>query len=78
MPNKDELQKLCYEPNGGLKPKEHCRAAMINTLILDELMDIDEAENFVDKYLRELHLWGEPRLEDLLRDDGPNEQKTTG
>ncbi len=75
MPNKDELQKLCYEPTGALKPKEHCRAAMINTLILDEMLDIDEAENFVDKYLRELHLWGEPRIEDLLRDD--DEQKTT-
>ncbi|MBP7005513.1 hypothetical protein KBB27_00095 [Patescibacteria group bacterium] len=71
MPNKDELQKLCYEPDGRLKPKEPCRAAMINTLILDEMMDIDEAENFVDKFLRELHLWGEPRIEDLLRDDDP-------
>ena len=69
MPNKATLQNLCYDEHGTLKPKETCRAAMINTLILDEMMDIDEAEDYIDKLLRELHLWGEPLLEDLLRDD---------
>lgn len=74
MPNKEALQKLCYDENGALKAKEPCRAAMINTLILDEMMDIDEAEDFVDRFLRELHLWGEPRIEDLLREDGDDIQ----
>ena len=69
MPNKDALQKLCYDEVGALKPKDQCRAAMINTLILDEMLDIDEAEDYIDKLLRELHLWGEPRIEDLLRDE---------
>ncbi len=69
MPNKETLQKLCYDERDVLKPKEACRAAMINTLILDEMMDIDEAEDAIDKLLRELNLWGEPLLEDLLRDD---------
>ncbi len=77
MPNKAELQKLCYEANGTLKAKEPCRAAMINTLILDEMLDIDEAEDFTDHFLRELHLWGEPRIEDLLRDDEPSETEPT-
>lgn len=69
MLNKETLQNLCYDEHGALKPKEACRAAMINTLILDEMMDIDEAEDAIDKLLRELNLWGEPSLEDLLRDD---------
>lgn len=50
---------------------------MINTLILDEMLDIDEAEDFTDHFLRELHLWGEPRIEDLLRDDEPSETEPT-
>lgn len=49
---------------------------MINTLILDEMMDIDEAEDYCDKLLRELNLWNEPTLEELLRDD-PEEANTT-
>lgn len=62
---------MCYTETGAVKPKPECRAEMINRLILDELEDIDEAENFVDASLREFNLWGEPRLEDLLRDDEP-------
>lgn len=41
---------------------------MINRLILDEMMDIDEAEDLIDKSLREFNLWGEPRLEDLIKE----------
>jgi hypothetical protein len=76
MPNRDALQKLCYTETNHLKPKPECRAAMINTLILDEMMDIDEAEDYCDKLLRELNLWNEPTLEKLLRDD-PEEANTT-
>lgn len=49
---------------------------MINTLILDEMMDIDEAEDAIDKLLRELNLWGEPSLEELLRDDEELEESS--
>lgn len=76
MPNRDALQKLCYTEANHLKPKPECRAAMINTLILDEMMDIDEAEDYCDKLLRELNLWNEPTLEELLRDD-PEEANPT-
>ncbi len=76
MPNKDQLRTLCYNETGALKPKDQCRAAMINTLILDEMMDIDEAEDFIDKFLREMNLWNEPRLEDLLADFDPSDSET--
>ncbi|MDO8617361.1 MAG: hypothetical protein Q7N87_00475 [Candidatus Uhrbacteria bacterium] len=75
MVSKETLRQMCYNPDGSLKPKAECRAEMINLIILDikETMDIDETENYVDKSLREFHLWGEPRIEDLLKDD--EEQK---
>lgn len=46
---------------------------MINALILDPEtdIDIDAAEDMVDKLLREWNLWNEPTLEELLRDDEP-------
>ncbi len=59
---------MCFNPDGSVKPKAECRADMINVLILDEMMDIDDAENFIDKSLLEFNLWGEPSLEDLLKD----------
>jgi hypothetical protein len=65
----DIIQKFCYAENGALKPKAECRAGLINYLILDQSFDIDEAEDMTDKTLRQLNLWNEPRLEDLLKDD---------
>lgn len=65
---KEQLKAMCYTPTGGIRPKADVRAEMINTLILDEMMDIDEAENLIDKSLREFNLWGEPRLEDLIKE----------
>lgn len=74
---KEELRKICYNPDGSVRPKAECRAEMINRIILDvkETMDIDEAETYVDKSLREFNLWGEPSLEELLRDDDEEEKK---
>ena len=46
---------------------------MINRLILTEMMDIDEAENMIDSALREFNLWNEPTLEELFRDDEPED-----
>ncbi len=68
---KETLRKMCYDEKGAIKPKDECRATIINALILDEMMDIDDAENLVDKSLREFNLWNEPTLEELLRDDEP-------
>ncbi len=73
MITKEDLRKMCYDEAGAVKPKADCRAVMINHLILEEMMDIDEAEGMIDKSLREFDLWGEPKLEDLLRDDDPIE-----
>lgn len=69
MITKDELRALCFNPDGSVRPKAEVRAETINRLILDEMMDIDEAENFIDKSLLEFNLWGEPTLEDLLKDE---------
>lgn len=69
MITKDELRAMCFAPDGTVRPKAEVRAEMINKLILDEMMDIDEAEDLIDKSLREFNLWGEPTLEDLLKDD---------
>ena len=56
MPNLEELKKLCYDGNV-LKNKAQCNASIINYLILEEMMDIDEAEDLAQKTLNELDLW---------------------
>lgn len=60
---------MCFNEDGTVRLKADIRAEMINKLILEEMMDIDEAEDLIDKSLREFNLWGEPTLEDLLKDD---------
>lgn len=69
MITKDQLRAMCFTPEGAIRPKDQCRADMINKLIIDEMMDIDEAEDLIDKSLREFSLWGEPTLEELLKDE---------
>ena len=59
MTDKDMLVKLCYDEKGQLMPKPSCRAAMINHLILEEMMDIDEAEDLAEKTLNEINLWAD-------------------
>ncbi len=76
MTTQEELRALCETPEGTIRPKADCRAVMINKLILDDMMDIDEAENLIDKSLREWNLWNEPRIEDLLAEDAPNTEGT--
>lgn len=65
------IKKHCYSETGALKPKAECRALLINHLILEDMLDIDDAENRTDKTLRMLNLWNEPTLEDILREDTP-------
>ena len=67
------IQQHCYAEGGALKPKAECRAALINHLILEDMMDIDDAENRTDKTLRTLNLWNEPTLEEILGEDAPTE-----
>lgn len=65
------VKKHCYTDTGALKPKAECRALLINHLILEDMLDIDDAENRTDKTLRALNLWNEPTLEEILREDPP-------
>ena len=73
MITKEQLRAMCFNPDGTVRPKAEVRAEMINKCILDEMMDIDESEDLIDKSLREFNLWGEPTLEDLLKDDEPDD-----
>lgn len=77
MIDKDRLRKLCFNEENVLKAKAECRAVMINELILDPQtdIDIDAAENHVDKLLREWNFWNEPTIEDLLRDTDDEEEQ---
>lgn len=59
MPDAETLRKLCYDERGGVKSKPECRASIINHLILEEMIDIDEAEDLAEKTLRESNLWPE-------------------
>ncbi len=76
MITKEQMRAFCYNEHGSLKPKAECRAGLINMLILEDGMDIDAAEDFVDKSLREWNLWGEPTLEELLREEAEDETST--
>lgn len=57
------LRELCYDDKGQLKPKDQCRAAMINHLILDQGMGVDAAEDIADKSLRESGFWPVPKFD---------------
>ncbi|HWQ99722.1 MAG TPA: hypothetical protein VN397_02640 [Candidatus Methylomirabilis sp.] len=57
MASPEELKVLCYNDRGGLMTKPECRTALINHLILEEMLDVMDAEDLTDKTLRELNLW---------------------
>lgn len=60
MPGQETLKKLCFDEKGEIKTKQECRAAMINYLILEDTLDIDEAEDLAEKTLNDLDLWPAP------------------
>lgn len=66
------MKEMCYKENGDLKTKPECRAIIINKLILDEMMDIDEAEDLVEKSLREWDLWNEWKELPSEKEETPN------
>ena len=57
MPNPETLRALCFDEVGAARPKNDCRASIINHLILEEGLDIDEAEDLAEQTLREANLW---------------------
>lgn len=61
MPNPEVLKALCYDDAGDVKPRTECRTTLINHLILEDMMDVDEAEDLVEKTLNGLALWPEEK-----------------
>ncbi len=60
MANPEVLKALCYTDDGRVKTRPECRSTLINHLILEEMMDVDEAEDLVESTLNGLALWNEP------------------
>lgn len=59
MTKPEELRALCLDERGAAKPKTECRAAIINHLILEQGLDIDEAEEVAEQTLNQSGLWPE-------------------
>lgn len=64
MADINEIRALCFDRAGVPKTKDDCRAVVINHLILDEMLDVDEAEERTDKVLNELGLWPEEKRQE--------------
>jgi hypothetical protein len=62
--NPEALKALCYADDGSVKARIECRSDLINHLILEEMMDVDEAEELTDTTMTELGLWSEIKEED--------------
>jgi hypothetical protein len=52
-----DFRALCLNDEGKPRNKPDCRAEIINHLILEELLDVDEAEERTEDILNELDLW---------------------
>lgn len=76
MVDADFLRGLCLDETGAPKPKNDCRAAIINHLIIGEMMDIDDAEDLAENTLRETGFWPEMAAADLPADDAPEDSST--
>ena len=76
MDTTNTLHNLCFNETGAAKPKDECRASIINHLILELGMGVDEAEDLADKTLRESGLWPMPDfVQEML--DGKDEDLST-
>jgi hypothetical protein len=69
MATTEELRAICLDDKGDPKDKDECRAALINHLILDEMLDVDDAEDKTEKTLDELGLW--PQEETVENNEPP-------
>lgn len=61
MSNPESLKHLCLNDQGTPKTQNECRAAIINFLILEEMMDMDAAEDLAEQTLRESGYWPEEK-----------------
>lgn len=76
MADPKTLRALCLDEDGTPKSKQAARAAIINHLILEETMDIDDAEDLADATMRESGFWPEPAADATGSDDVPEESST--
>ncbi len=76
MADPNALRALCLGEDGNPKSKPDARAAIINHLILEEAMDIDDAEDLADTTMRESGFWPEPPAAALESEDIPEESST--
>ncbi|MCI0479230.1 hypothetical protein L0Y59_01670 [Candidatus Uhrbacteria bacterium] len=76
MADPNVLRGLCLDETGAPKPKNDCRVAIINFLILEEMMDIDDAEDLAEKTLRETGFWPEPDAKDVVLKDDAEDSST--
>ena len=60
----ESLRAVCLDDSGNPKAKTDCRATLINHLILDESLDVDEAEEKTEEILTQLGLWPEEEVEE--------------
>jgi hypothetical protein len=75
MASIEELRALCFDEAGAVKEKPACRAVLINHLILEELMDVDEAEELTEDTLNQLGLW--PNSEQPVTPDEEDQTKSS-
>ncbi len=68
MSDPQTLRAICLDEHGAPKSKSECRALLINHLILEEMMDIDAAEDLADKTIRETGFWPEMDIRKLFTD----------
>ncbi len=69
MADINAIRLLCYDHAGQPKTKDDCRAVVINHLILEEMLDVDEAEERTDRILNELGLWSEENRQDEIAEN---------
>lgn len=60
----EALRAVCLDDTGNPKEKNDCRATLINHLILDESLDVDEAEEKTEEILTKLGLWPDEEVEE--------------
>jgi hypothetical protein len=63
MDTKETLIRLCHDEKSALRPKNECRALMINHLILEDGLGVDAAEDLADKTLNQSGFWPIPKFE---------------
>lgn len=49
--------KYCADAEGRLKPREEVRQGMINLMVVARRKPIEEAEKFVDYYMKKMPAW---------------------